>query len=244
MEALLRGWDQEIQAANAALEQAAKKRLILESQGAAQAAWIAQLVQGLCSQAAGSTHEISASIPGFVGIEGLVGAGTSVDELNAIIAHVDTEDDDAFDAQKSALIAIAGGSVPKPNDIAEIFGALSKDLSSRGRRSDEEAIDALSKWEHAFRDQHAQLLRLVKPAQGDPQLQIYLGAQQLAIVHQSVRLLEAHNPERTLRLVAHPKSLLDDPTKIVAPPSVESSTAPKMGRDNFNEMLDQLPWVA
>lgn len=244
MELLLRGWDQEIQAANRALEEAQKKRLAAEAQGAAQAAWLSTVIQGLTSQAAGSPVEISASIPGNIGVEGLIGAGTSVDELSAIISQVGSEDDRVLGAQKSAVGALLGGVVPKAGDLADIFSALKTDLASKNRRSDKNAVEALSQWEAVFREHDAQLARLSKPAHGNPQLQLWLGQEQLAIVHANVKLLEAHRPERTLRLVAHPKSLLDDPSKIVAPPSIERGPSARMGDRDFNAMLNDLPWVA
>jgi hypothetical protein len=241
MERLLEGWDKEIEAAAKALEDARKKQLALEAQGAAQAVWIAQIVQGLISQAS-SGDDVTCSIPGNVGVEGLIGAGTSVDELNAVISEVDSADDRTLAAQKNAVVALKSGVVPAAVDIADIFGTLKVDLSARS--GDRRAIDALAEWEGRFRDIESQVQRLARPAQGDPQLQIWLGAQRLELARENVKLLEAHRPDRTLRLVANPKSLLDDPSRISAPPEIERGTAPKMGRDNFNAMLDRLPWVA
>ncbi len=237
MEALFRGWDEEIAAAAKALEDQKKKHLAQDVVGAAQAAWIGQLIQGLVSQAASSGRDdISVSIPGNLGVEGLIG-GTSVSELNSLIAEIETIDN----AQTGAIDALRNGTVPKDRDVADLFGALKVELSSR-TGDHGAAIDNLGAWEQVFRAHDAQLANLGRPA--DPQMQIYVGAQRLEIVHASVKLLEAHRPDRTLRLIGNPKSLLEDPSKIGAPPSIERGIAPKMGREGFNRMLNSLPWVA
>lgn len=236
MEALFRGWDEEIAAAAKALEEQKKKALEQQNIDAAQAAWIGQVIQGLVSQAASGGGDVSISIPGNLGVEGLIG-GTSVAELNALIGEIEVIDN----AQTGAIDSLLKGTVPKDRDIADLFGALKSELSHR-TGDHGPAVDNLGAWEQVFRANDAQLAALGKPL-GDPQMQIYIGAQRLEIVHHSVKLLEAHKPDRTLRLIGNPKSLLEDPSKIGAPPSIERGVAPKMGAEGFNRMLNNLPWA-
>ena len=224
MEALFRGWEQEIEAHQKALEEAHRKAMEQQAQDAALSASIAVYIQGLYEQAQGG-RDVSGSVPTDIRVASTTIAGPSMAELNALISASGTVDDAVVDqAQRSAAWAVSHSMVPHPGDLGAILTRVGVDEA----------------WAERFNELGAKLDQLGDAHFKNPQLQVHIGAQRLHAVGETVRLLNEYTPDRTLRLVGNPTSLLDLPGKVGAPSASAQSPGAKMGASRFNKMLDGL----
>jgi len=224
MRELFDAWDREIEAQSKALIDLQKRQAEQAAQDAALAQAVSVYINGLFSQAQGG-RDVSDAVPADVRVESSSLGGTSVSELSALISAANTVDDAVVDkAQRSAAWALSHSFVPHPSDLASILNKVGVD----------------EPWAQAFQELGTKIDQLSESHFKNPQLQIHIGAQKLHAVGETVRMLEQYTPDRTLRLVGNPQSLLDLPGKIGAPAASSSSPSPKMGSKGFNKMLDGL----
>jgi hypothetical protein len=229
MELLLQGWQREIEAHEHTLVEARRRAVEQQAQDAAISSALASFLNGLVDQAK-SGDDVTASIPtGFrVASESICAPSASA--ISALISEVAAADDPvAAEAQRSAAWAVSNGFVPHPGDLATIMRSTGID-------------DA---WAQRFEHNGKQLEQL-EPTVKNPQLSVFIAATRLDIVKDTVRLLDAYTPERTLKLVGNPQSLLETPGKVGSPSASSGLSGgggaanPRMGRGAFNRMLDGL----
>lgn len=221
MQLLLEGWQREIEAHEKTLLEARRKLAEKQAEDAAIASSVAAYLQGLVEQAR-SGDDVTA-IPLDVRVASASISAPSASALNALISEVQSADDPvAAKAQQSAAWAVSHGFVPHPGDLSTILRSTGVDEA----------------WAQRFEHNAAQLDRL-EPSTRIPQLQVIHAAARLELVRDTVRLLDGYTPERTVRMIGNPQSLLELPGKIGAP-AAASGASPRMGRAAFDRMLNSL----
>lgn len=222
MERLLRAWDEEIEAAKLAHLEIVRRQAREDAEAACLAQAVAASLEGLLEQAEGGADEAAATIPEGVRVASTVVGGPSIAALSALISEVHEADRSVHAAQRSAAWALGHQYIPHPGDLAEILGQLGVDAP----------------WAARFRENGNKLDALGAEAFRNPQLQAFTGAQRLDLLRDTVRLLDAYSPDRTLRLVARPGSLLELPGRVGAPPAAAAGDRTPSKR--LNRILDSL----